>query len=277
MPTKRIAIDLANVYAADDGKPLSTLAWGDEVEVLAEDDRGLTVRVHRLSDTGASMVLTPLEGRIKRPSRESGLTVADITQPVETPSKVLRLDSVDVQQGDGAVLETPGGRVMLIDGGDNQLFSRYLAARFRGTSAAAPKTIDCILVTHGDADHFEGLSRIHESETHRERWKRLFIRPLRVFHNGLVKRPSEKEGRDRPEREMLGATVPGPNNRPVITDLVEDLREVPDAEMNRPFLGWKRALQAWTARGPIEMRRIAAGAPDLAARFQFLADEGIDV
>ena len=74
-------------------------------------------------------------------------------------NNVLKVDFVDVQQGDGAVLETPKGQVMLIDGGDNQMFARYLASRFRGTSDDRPKEIDCILVTHGDADHFEGLDK----------------------------------------------------------------------------------------------------------------------
>lgn len=277
MAKKRIAIDLANVHAPDNGKPLTTLAWGDEVEVVAEDDKGITVHLQRLADTGASFTLTPVEGRIKRPSKESGLRVSDITQPAAGPGKVLRLDFVDVQQGDGAVLETPGGAVMLIDGGDNQLFSRYLAARFQGSSAAQPRDIDCILVTHGDADHFQGLTEIHDSEKHPDRWKRLFIRPLRVYHNGLVKRPGEKDGKDRPEKEMLGDTVQGPDKRPVITDLVDDLRQVPDAQMNRPFIGWKRALEAWTQRGELSMRRIAAGAPGLADRFKFLTDEGIGV
>src|SRR5688572_12734474 len=111
MAKKRIAIDLANVYAADDGKPLTTLAWGDEVEVVAEDDKGITVHLQRMADTGASFTLTPIEGRIKRPARESGLKVSDITEPAAGPGKVLRLDFVDVQQGDGTVLETPGGAV----------------------------------------------------------------------------------------------------------------------------------------------------------------------
>src|SRR5688500_17394822 len=149
MAKKRIAIDLANVNAATDGKRLTTLAWGDEVEVVGEDDKGLTVHLQRLSDKGASLALTPIEGRIKRPAKESGVKVSDITEPAAGPGTVLRLDFVDVQQGDGAVLQTPGGAVMLIDGGDNQLFSRYLAARFQGSSAAQPRDIDCILVTHG--------------------------------------------------------------------------------------------------------------------------------
>jgi hypothetical protein len=51
--------------------------------------------------------------------------------------------------------------------------------------------VDLILITHGDADHFEGLLDIKHSETQRglsER-KRLFIRPRRDFHNGVVKAP----------------------------------------------------------------------------------------
>ena len=41
--------------------------------------------------------------------------------------------------------------------------------------------------THGDADHFEGLTEIHSSESNKEPKKRLFIAPERVYHNGLVK------------------------------------------------------------------------------------------
>ena len=114
---------------------------------------------------------------------------------------VLRIDFVDVQQGDGSVIETPGGKVVLVDGGDNQLFARYLASRFRRTSASKPKEIDCILVTHGDADHFLGLVEIHDSETDPGLGapKRLFIRP-----------PARLPQRDRqaPEKEAFG---PGPD------------------------------------------------------------------
>ena len=82
--------------------------------------------------------------------------------------------------------------MILVDGGDNQLFARYLAGRFRGTSLAQPKPIECILVTHGDADHFLGLPEIYKSETNKKHLKRLFIQPRRVYHNGLVKRPAKR-------------------------------------------------------------------------------------
>ena len=73
------------------------------------------------------------------------------------------------------------------------MFARYLASRFRGTTAKRPKEIDCILVSHGDADHFAGLTEIHKSETNKTAFKQLFIHPRRVYHNGIVKRPGKRE------------------------------------------------------------------------------------
>jgi glyoxylase-like metal-dependent hydrolase (beta-lactamase superfamily II) len=39
---------------------------------------------------------------------------------------------------------------------------RFLARRLRGTSPAARRPIDAMVVTHGEADHFAGLSRIRD-------------------------------------------------------------------------------------------------------------------
>ena len=142
-----------------------------------------------------------------------------------------------MQQGDASVIETPDGKLVLIDGGDNQLFARYLANRFPGTSSAAPKEVDCIVVTHGDADHFAGLTKIEESERNVAPKKRLFIHPKRVFHNGLVKRPSSVA-----DDLQLGA-IKRSGGKAIIVGLENDLLSVPDAQMNRPFREWKRALR----------------------------------
>ncbi|HWP53635.1 MAG TPA: MBL fold metallo-hydrolase [Pyrinomonadaceae bacterium] len=283
-PQHLINIDLATIKVPAEGDRKSItriLAWGDEVEVAAITAQQVEVIV---------TIFEQQEDGSVKPLRVSGFITpkkntfkpADIVIP-KNDSKILKIDFVDVQQGDGSVIETPKRKVLLVDGGDNQLFARYLANRFRGSSDAKPKEIDCILVTHGDADHFEGLTEIHKSETDphldSQKWKRLFIHPQRVYHNGLVKRPGKKNGVTRKEKEMLGATktVKDPvsgKDVTIITGLESDLLKVDDAEMNEPFLAWKAALTDYQKRGPIEFRNLELGDDNA---FDFLADEGIKV
>lgn len=231
------------------------LYWGDAVEAL--DPPGGDTRRIRFSRNGAMT-----EGRIK-----ATVVLRD------TP--ILKLSMVDVQQGDGLVVETPGGKRVLIDGGDNQLFARHVAARFRGSSATAPIVFDAIMVTHGDADHFDGLNEILKSETHSEPRKRLFATTRRILHNGLVKR-----GSNVPERDRLGPTVKA-DGRTWCVDLHDDLLAVPDAEMNAPFLKWKRTLETWNARlGALEPgQSIVLQRLDQhnAAAFDFLREPNLDV
>jgi beta-lactamase superfamily II metal-dependent hydrolase len=276
-----INIDLAKVYETKDKKGfLTILAWGDEAEVISVGTNHVEIK--------ATKFVEQPDGSVK-PERISGFIIppkgmkgADVIVEKKN-NKVLKVDFVDVQQGDGAVVETPSRKVVLIDGGDNQLFARYLANRFRGTKADKPKEIDCILITHGDADHFLGLTKIFESETDerlaRTPWKRLFIHPKRVYHNGLVKRPGKLNGANLKETEMLGATktVEDPDtgkNITVITGLEEDLLKFPREQMNQPFQKWQDALKTFRTRGAIKFRRLEAGDNDA---FDFLADDGIKV
>ena len=285
MPAQHlINVDLATIKVpAADGQKAETriLGWGDEVEVAGITASQVEVKV--------TIFQQQADGSVK-PERVSGFITpkkntvkpADIVV-LKKDSKILKIDFVDVQQGDGSVIETPKGKVVLIDGGDNQLFARYLANRFRGTTDAKPKEIDCILVTHGDADHFLGLTKIHESETDahldNQKWKRLFIHPQRVYHNGLVKRPTRKNGVTVKEKEMLGATkvatdpVSG-KDVTIITGLETNLLNVDDAEMNEPFQEWKAALKDYEQRGPIDFKNLKIGDD---AAFDFLVDENIKV
>ena len=73
-----------------------------------------------------------------------------------------------------------------------------------------------MVVTHGDADHFAGLTEIHKTESAAS--KRVFIAPDRIFHNGLVKRTESPE---------LGRRDGG-----VLTELHDDLRPLADNVMN---------------------------------------------
>ncbi|MGN7733216.1 ComEC/Rec2 family competence protein [Ensifer sp. 22564] len=250
--------DVVNLRRADGSQ--GQYYWGDRCNVLSTE--GSRMRVEILGARGKID-----EGFIRAETRlrDTGL---------------LRLSMVDVQQGDGLILETPEGKVIFIDGGDNQLFARHANARFPNTSDTDPLVVDLILITHGDADHFEGLVELRKSEADSRPSKRIFIAPRRVYHNGIVKRPSEDGNQKRrKDTELLGQTV-AVDERVFIVGLVDDQAAVPREERNRPFNKWVDTLAAWEGRvqtvtgNGIERRRIdhlSAGA------FDFLQDESIAV
>ena len=242
----------------DDGKR-EQFYWGDRCEVVGEEGGAMRVVIQGARGPVATGLI----------DRRTALR----------DEPLLRLSMVDVQQGDGLILETPGGKVIFIDGGDNQLFARHANARFPGTSDAVPLVVDLMLVTHGDADHFAGLSRLRESETDTRPGKRIFVAPRRVYHNGIVKRPSKRGGRELRDVELLGPTTEV-DGETYLTGLVEDPADVPAGERNEPFTEWVETLAAWDERAqrvtgaPIERRRIDRQAKDA---FAFLEEEGLSV
>jgi beta-lactamase superfamily II metal-dependent hydrolase len=222
--------------------------WGDACVRLPDQDQNGRLRI-----------------RIQRPGGLPGVEgfVRDTTKLRD--SGLLRLAMIDVQQGDGLILQTPDDKIVFIDGGDNVLFARFVAAAFSGTSDDNPAIIDAMVITHGDADHFAGLSQLRKSETlpAAKARKRVFVAPKRVYHNGLVKRPSTDPatGKARKDEAMFGTTVEK-DGQLYITDLVDDIADVPSAERNREFNEWAETLAAWDARtqnatgNAIERRRI---------------------
>ena len=270
-----INVDLADVWGeAGRKKFLRTLAWGDEVSVTKQTSTSIEIETVYFNEQPDGSILPVKEVGFIEQRKSSGVKTADVVRP-RNQNDVLKVNVVDVQQGDGAVIEAPDGKVILVDGGDNQMFARYLAGRFRGTTAANPREIDCILVTHGDADHFAGLPEIFKSETNKEKRKRLFIQPKRYYHNGIVKRPSKKDGKSVPDVELLGATRKV-GTQTFLTGLETDLLKVPDTEMNAPFKEWKEALKEYNKRAKIEFRRLQFG-DDQAFSFFNQGDLRIDV
>jgi len=270
-----INVDLADVWGEADRKKFRrTLAWGDEVTVTTQTAARIEVETVYFNEQPDGSILPVKEVGFIEPRKSSGVKTADVVRP-RNQNDVLKVNVVDVQQGDGAVIEAPDGKVILVDGGDNQMFARYLAGRFRGTTAANPREIDCILVTHGDADHFAGLPEIFRSETNTEKRKRLFIQPKRYYHNGIVKRPSKRDGKRVPDVELLGATRKI-GTQTFLTGLETDLLKVPDTEMNAPFKQWKEALKEYNKRAKIEFRRLQFG-DDQAFSFFNQGDLRIDV
>lgn len=274
MATKSVInVDLADVFSEPDRKGfLHTMAWGDYVDVEEITSTHVRIKTVKFETSTDGSILPVKTDAYITPTASSKLKPADVVIP-KNQNRVLKVNFVDVQQGDGAVIESPDGKIILVDGGDNQLFARYLAARFRGTSASKPKKIDCILVTHGDADHFEGLTEIQISESNKEPRKRLFIAPERVYHNGLVKRPGTKNKKKVSDKDLLGPTKKV-GDETLLTGLVDDLLTVPDTEMNQPFKAWKKALTEWNSRSPIECRRLSYGDDDA---FDFFKSNDLEI
>jgi beta-lactamase superfamily II metal-dependent hydrolase len=265
-----INVDLADVYKESTRKGfIHSLAWGDAVEVVEITDKYVCINTDKFVKSEDGSYLPTKTKAYICPVQGSGVKAKDVVIP-KKDNRVLKINFVDVQQGDGAVIESPDGKIILVDGGDNVMFSRYLAARFPGSSLDNPVPIECIIVTHGDADHFSGLTEIFQTETNKTlaAKKRIFIAPRRVYHNGLVKRPGSAA-----DAAQLGATKKV-DNQTIITGLEENLLGVPDGEMNKPFKAWKKALKTWNQRSSIEFRRLSFGQDDA---FDFIKDNGIKI
>jgi beta-lactamase superfamily II metal-dependent hydrolase len=246
-----LGLDLAEISYIDADLVFARLEGSGEIYELAFGDAVNDVRDEAEETQSFAIVGGRFHGQRAR-----------VKGALKTRKKpILRLSMIDVQQGDGLILDTPAGKLITIDGGDNQLFARHLAARFSGSTAENPLQIDAMIVTHGDADHFAGLVEIAESETlkktpaepDREK-KRVFISPASIFHNGLVKRPSAL-----PEKDSLGATAEK-NGALFAVDLVESPLDVPRDAMNKPFREWAQAIDHWNAR------RAARGQPPIVFR-----------
>lgn len=72
-------------------------------------------------------------------------------------SKQLRVTMVDVGQGDGLLVQLPGGKVLAVDGGPTP--TDYLAAlRTRGIGR-----VDYAVLSHAHSDHYTGLTPVLKS------------------------------------------------------------------------------------------------------------------
>lgn len=66
---------------------------------------------------------------------------------------------VDVGQGDGTIIESPEG-ILLVDGGPNQGFHRFMRHRYRSLLAQGQVHIRAMVISHPDLDHYRGLTSV---------------------------------------------------------------------------------------------------------------------
>ena len=235
--------------------PLATLFWGDELEVLGEqgDNRVVALPRRKWDAQAGHYVDTIVQGWL--PKRVKLRT-----------SRLLKIRFLDVGQGDAAMLETPSGKFVLIDGGEEDDLRHYVNVAFAHLMKTAPLSIDAIVITHGDADHFAGLTKLAKAKRNGQGDPMISVE--RIYHNGLVKGPSNL-----PEAQMFGPTV-SQGGKLFITGLRDDIRTVPASELNAPFKTWQTAASGLKNRagGSPQMRRTSCGD---ANALDFLAADGI--
>lgn len=256
-----IGHDIVKVLSPDTKKLSAIRFWGDKVKIKSEDNNFYKIEFFdKKMDKNVSGLI----------SKKTNLIDPD-------QNKILSVSFIDVQQGDAMVVESPKGKKILIDGGDNQLFARYLASRFPNSSKEDPIIIDAIVVTHGDADHFTGLTEIYKSEKNENIAKRLFIFPKRIFHNGIVKGPSKVDGKSVSVQEIFGKTFVQ-ENKTYLIDLVNDLIKIRDERLNGPFKRWINAIKGWKTHEKtnetMTIKRLQYGDD---TEFSFLSDEKIAI
>lgn len=256
MATKRyLADDIVKLYSTADSKTLvATLFWGDEVSEIGRRN-GLPVFRLARAEWNASRRDYDVVSQDVQPRR----------QPKFRKNSVFKARFVDVGQGDGAMIETPAGQRLLVDGGEGPWFRRYIRVAYAYVLKTKPLHCDAIIVTHGDADHFAGLTELANAK---RRAGSSLITADRVFHNGLVKGSAKDIKRVFGKTAKIGKTT-------YAVELEENLLTVPPARLNTPFRAWQEALRRLKkANGKLRVKRLAYA--DETA-FDFLKDDLLKV
>jgi beta-lactamase superfamily II metal-dependent hydrolase len=164
-------------------KPLQHLIWGDWLRV--KESQGDWRRVHSRGT--------------------DGWLHKDLIQP----ERLLEVNFVDVGQGDGCLVVTPGDRFIVVDAGAEDNMYRFLSWRFNFRRFPDPIPFEAAIVTHPDEDHYYGFKYLFEEEK---------VHFGCVYHNGIVERKAEKRN------DRLGPRLREPSTRrSYLTDVVTDL------------------------------------------------------
>ncbi len=89
-----------------------------------------------------------------------GLLLGVILLLARYPAHNLQVTFLDVGQGDGICMELPDGRIYLMDGGSSDVskVGNYRLVPF--LKAKGIRKIDTIFLSHGDADHINGIAEL---------------------------------------------------------------------------------------------------------------------
>jgi len=97
--------------------------------------------------------------RLSRRTLLAAALLAALAPPALAKGARLRVDFIDVGQGDAALITSPAGKTVLIDGGPHEASASLVSfLRERHTGP-----LDLVLLTHRHADHLGGLPAVVET------------------------------------------------------------------------------------------------------------------
>lgn len=155
----------------------------------------------------------------------------------ETPA--LKIFFVDVGQGDGAIIESPEG-IILLDGGPSSNFYKFLKYRYyRLLKDNGEVNIKAIIMSHPDWDHFNGLTAVIND-------KRFKIGD--IYHNGIIRYDTRPPGRNSNIGKVESRTINGKEKK-VVTETFSTLddaqRLIDEGFLMSSFKKfWKAAIDA---------------------------------
>lgn len=166
---------------------------------------------------------------------------------------ILKIFFVDVGQGDGAIVESPEG-IMLVDGGPNSNFFKFMKHRYRRLLRSDRQVeIKAMVVSHPDYDHYNGLTAILKDSR---------FKVGTIYHNGIIRYDDDNlpSGTDFDLGKLQRKTVNG-ISRLVLTETFDTLSQaktlVDGGHLAPAFRNfWQAALDAEQDRRLDNAKRI---------------------
>jgi len=206
------------------------LLWGDWTEVTDydyEQDPKADIR----NNAELQDVQTRPAGMV--PVRVRGISGYMHKEDLQA-DRLLEIVFVDVGQGDGALLVTPGNRKYVIDAGVGDNMYQYLKWRFADFSEAHTD-FDGLIITHPDKDHYYGFTSLIGDPQ---------VQAANIWHNGIVEQFGvSASGVQSTGNDKLLGKVDKSGKQSFLTGLIET-----DSELNAHLLDRDRWVKKSTGK-----------------------------
>ncbi|MHB0885514.1 MAG: stalk domain-containing protein [Bacillota bacterium] len=123
-----------------------------------------------------------------------------ISPPTQTAAATgqLKIHFIDVGQGDASLIQTPGGKNILVDAGDT--FASSVVVSYLQSEGV--KSLDVVVISHPHTDHIGGMAQVLSSFASLG-----YLRPGLPADHGYLPEPAQ------PDREEGHPTLPGQRRR----------------------------------------------------------------